>query len=385
MIGYRRFSFHQAISLLTTVRTDPGDMQTLLELQLLLVDEITLAENRIREAKANSNADSGERLQYFHSRARGHQQAVYYWKTIGDSIAHLYCDRFALKHVYYCVENFNVRSDSGFISDSSGFQLELFFLRKSLDNGLPAVLCDLTNTIRYGDLCFLIDDDPKIIEIKSSNTKSRRRNRQLRNLKKLESFYQSSGPISFRGFPLVQRVALKDQLVTFEVEFNSCIDAAYENGYSVRSPEPGVWYLAISDADRGTVDDAFREVHAEKPWVCTLNGEKQNRVWAPYRPFSLLIRSKKALYDFVLGRLFLITVLDLAEIERLVQEMGWTPKIDTESPYLVEASRDLGEQVKISEDFLKRSFLEALSLSWIVKESLEKIDEVALSLTDTHN
>ena len=374
MLGYRRNSFRKAAAMLLTIRNQPADVKTLLDLQELLIAEVRLAEERVRKYRALAKAELGKRSRYFETRAQAYRQSIYYWKAFGDAIAFLYCDRFALKHVYYNTRNMKARQDGGFISGSSGFEQEIKALRSLLDGGCPSVLCDLTNTIRYGDICVLAEDDPTIIEVKSSGTKDRRRTRQLRNLRTLQEFYETDVSHGFRGFPTVHRVAMRSIPKTFEVEFNQCIDESYLRGYAVKSPEPGVCYVAISGDVR--LEDIFEQVNLAEPCLISLNEAKRNRAWSPYYPFTLLIRSERALYDFILGRLFVMVLLDMAVIKGLVHAMGWTPKFDMESDYWLWASKNGGEeQAGVSGHLLSRAAMEAMSLRWIVEEGIRGLDD----------
>ena len=259
-------------------------------------------------------------------------------KAFGDAIAFLYCDRFALKHVYYNTHNVNVRQDGGFISGSAGFEQEFDILRKLVEGGCPCVLCDLTNTIRYGDICVMVEDDPILIEVKASRTKNRRRARQLKNLKTLREFYKTDASSGLRGFPSVYRIATRSVPYSFEEELNECIEESYERDYALKSPEPGVCYVAISGEVR--VEEVFGQVNLTEPLWFSLNEAKRDRAWSPYYPFTLLIRSERALYDFMLGRLFVMVLLDVAVIRNLVRTLGWIPKFDWESNYPVWASRE---------------------------------------------
>jgi len=369
MFGYRRSSFRKATAILATIRDNPADTEALLDLQRLLIAEITLAEGRVRENKSRAKKESGARAQYFERRAQAHRQSIYYWKAFGDAIAFLYCDRFALKHVYYNTHNLNVRPDSGFISGSAGFQHEFEVLQSLLDAGMPSVLCDLTNTIRYGDVCLLADNDPTIVEVKSSRTKDRRRTRQTKNLKTLKQFYETDLSHGLRGFPVVHRVEMLNRPKSYGLELNQCIEESYERGYALRSPEVGICYIAASTKERP--ESIFEQVNLKEPWMISLNEAKRNQAWSPYRPFTMLIRSRSALYDFILGRLFVIVLFDLAVIEQLVREMGWTPEIDVESDYALRMHRNGGgEEAGISRHLLARTGFEALSLRWVVQESI---------------
>ena len=362
--------------MLSTIRNEPTDLETMFDLQELLIAEITLAERRVQENKTRANAEQGKQSAYYEKRAQAHRQSIYYWKAFGDAIAFLYCDRFALKHVYYNTHNANVRQDGGFISGSAGFEQEFGTLRKLIEGGYPSVLCDLTNTIRHGDICVMVEADPILIEVKSSGTKNQRRARQLRNLKTLREFYETDVSHGLRGFSTVYRVATRSVPYSFEMELNECIDDSYERSYALKSPEPGVYYVAIAGDVR--VDDVFRQMHLAEPWLFSLNEAKRNRVWSPYYPFTLLIRSERALYDFILGRLFVMILLDVAVMKDLVRKLGWMPKFDVESDYPLRASRNGGEeQARLSGHALARAAMEALSLKWVVEEGIRGHEDVA--------
>ena len=126
------------------------------------------------------------------------------------------------------------------------------------------------------------------------------------------------------------------------------------------------------------MEDVFKQVHLAEPWLFSLNEAKRNRAWSPYYPFTLLIQSKRALYDFMLGRLFVMVLLDVAVMKDLVRALGWMPKFDQESDYPLWASRDGGaEQAGLSEHTLVRVAMEALSMKWVVEEGIRGIEDGA--------
>ena len=373
VFGYRRSSYRRAAGMLAVLRADPGNAETLYELQELLIAEITLAEGRVRDSKALAGSDAGRRS-HFERRARAHQRSIYAWKAFGDAIAFLHCDRFALKHVYYNTHNLGARQDAGFISGSAGFAREFDVLRELLDAGIPSVLCDLTNTSRYGDVCVLAQDDPVLVEVKSSGTRDRRRARQAKRLKTLQEFYRSDVSRGLRGLPVVHRVAVGSEAVSLEDEFNACIEAAYRDGHAARTPEPGVRYVAIREA----VDpaEAFRGLAMAEPWAFALNEAKRECAWAPHYPFTLLIRSERALYDFLLGRLLLYVLLDVAVVKDLARGLGWAAEFDAEADYPLQAWRGDGETVRLARGALARAAFEALSLKWVVEAGIGGFDDV---------
>lgn len=367
MFGYRRHSFNQAFGMLSAIRADTTDLTRLLGLQELLISEITLAETRVRQNKKRARNAHGRTAEYFSRRAKSLQDVIYYWKTFGDAVAFIYLDRFALKHVHYNVYNLSPRSSAGFISGSAGFAREVDAMRLILSAGHPCLLTDLTNTIRYGDVCLLHGPDPLLIEVKSSKTKGRRATRQRANLKALTEFYRTDQLDGFRGFPRVGRLAMRTEYKTYTAELNQCIQTAYDEGYAIASPEEGIHYVAITETG-APVAHILQQLKADEPWIFFPNEWKSEQGWAPYYPFTLLIESRRALYDFILGRLFIVVFLDSAVIRARIAEMGYVPEIvhDSETPLRATETDGDGE-ARVSQHLLLRAALEAMSIDSILQ------------------
>lgn len=382
MFGYRRHSYKEATALLSAIRSSPSDLKSLLSLQELLISEITLAERRVRQSKERARTDGGGKAHYFSERAKSLQRVIYYWKTFGDAIAFLYIDRFALKHVFYNTRNLEERQHAGFLSDSLGFEREVEVARNIIETGCPCVLTGLTNTIRYGDICLLIGPDPEPIEIKSSGVGNRRSTRQRQNLRKLSRFYKTDKLDGFRGSSTVRRIATDTDCVSFENEFNQCVDLAYKKRRATVSPEEGVYYLAFAGTE-ADIEGAFEEISVNSVWVFYLNSLKTNQVWAPYYPFTLLIRNDDALYDFILGRLHIVVLLDVDIAKKTAKEMGYVPEIDLDADYpLVAKKAGIEGEMRISKHLLLRSALEAVSLRWIVQEGLNGFEKFSINAPD---
>ncbi len=369
MFGYRRHSFGKAVEILNSLRQHPTNLQHLMSLHTLLISEILLAEDRIRHYRIHAAQQHSKHSQYYRSRLPSLRRSIYYWKMFGDAIAFLYIDRFALKHVFYNTKNTDPRQDAGFISGSTGFPLEIEAMNTLFHLGVPCVLTAVTNTIRYGDVCVLTGPDPSVIEVKASRTKDRRRARQRRNMQTLSEFYQTDEMSGFRGFPTVRRIAAPD-CESHEPAFNQCINEAYEKGTSIISPEEGVEYIAIADP-RISAQAALAQSRASEPSPFYLNAWKTDQAWAPYYPPTLLIATKRALYDFLLGRLHVVVLLDAAAMRQHAAEMGYNLNIVYDHPYPLR-NRKTGTDIEanISIHLLQRAALEAVSLKWIFRSSI---------------
>jgi hypothetical protein len=160
MLGYRKKSFRRAHEMLSAPRADPKNLVVLKGLQQLLYREIIGAEQKIRQLKSelkgvvkNHGASASKRSSYLRNRIEGLRQSVFVWRSFGDAIAFTYMDKFALKQTYFNIENSNAKQDAGFLSDKYGSSYEINVLESALAAQVPALLVDLTNTIRYGDVC----------------------------------------------------------------------------------------------------------------------------------------------------------------------------------------------------------------------------------------
>jgi len=157
------FSLHREIH---GFSEDLDNLQRLLEIQKRLITAVLDAEREIKAAKSG-DIDPKE-----------WQYVRYNFLCLGDSLAFLYIDRFALKQMFFNVDNDNPKQGGGFLSGQTGLAGEVSLLIEAIARGVPAVLCDLTTVLRFGDVCLLGASDPVPIEVKSSKTKDARAKRQ---------------------------------------------------------------------------------------------------------------------------------------------------------------------------------------------------------------
>ena len=122
--------------------------------------EIVRSEQKIRKLKSDLKnvAQTGgfhasKRSSYLKNRIEGLRQCAYVWRCFGDAIAFTYIDKFALKQCFYDTNRPVEKKDAGFIADKTGLAREIYFLETALKEKIPALLADLTNTIRHGDIC----------------------------------------------------------------------------------------------------------------------------------------------------------------------------------------------------------------------------------------
>jgi hypothetical protein len=381
MLGYRKRSFDRAHTLLQALRADPEDLARLRQLQQLLLHEIIRAEEKIRELKTElklirqtANKLNERRSSYLKNRIEGYRQCTYVWRCFGDAIAFLYVDKFALKHCFYSTENTNVKQAAGFIAGKEGLANELMQLEFALHHNVPALLVDLTNTIRHGDICLMGASDPYLIEVKTSKKLDHRGKKQKRSLEKLHSFYETDKSDGLRGVPEVRRRASGMPERTHVNQINECIIEAQKDGFAVRQPEDGLHYIVMTQ-NAPRADQVVSSLALKEPWAFFLNQAKSDRSWAPYLPFILTIEDKHHLWDFIRGALIIVVMVEVGRLCQIAIEHGYDVKFDrndAEYPLRVGIPPADG-MAGISAHILARIGMEFVSPEWLVLSSIETI------------
>lgn len=390
MLGYRKQAFRCAHGLLRAIEADQYDFSSLKALQLLLVDEIKRAERRVRELKAEakllpSDAPTRKRKS-LETRTTAAQTLIFLWKCFGDGIAFIYVDKYALKHTYLHATNRNPKQSAGFLLDKKGFESEWLLLESALSHNVPAVLADLTNTIRHGDLCLLGGSDPYLIEVKSSNTKNSRGKRQKQDLQILQEFFENDHSDRLRGMSSIYREEHVLPEVTYGAELNGAIEKCLVEDIGIARPEAGLMYIALR-TKAAKVDEAFGQVDIEQPWMFGLNGVKNDRAWAPYYPFTLTIRDLDHLWAFVRGDIFLMILVGRRQLEAIGSRDGNTSTFDPEDDFYPLAVNlpNNGGTMRLASQALARIGMECVSADWLISNSVASFQLAAEKMADDPN
>lgn len=374
MIGYRKKSFFRAHELLTQLRSNLDDLRVLRELQIHLLGEITRTERQIRKLKAEMKLPqtNDARIRFLRNRIEGHRFSAYIWRSFGDAVAFTYLDKYALKQTYYQTGRKRPKADAGFISDKEGFKNELALLFSALDHNVPAILTDITNTIRHGDLCLMGASDPFLMEVKVSPSRNERARKQRESLEILKEFYETDASDRLWGNPDLRREALRDPEISYVPQLASCIETALSTGVGTANPEKGLYYYVVtSKANVPASVATFAEARA--PWIFIWNDPLSRRSWMPYLPFTSTIIDPRQLWEFVRGKILIAIVIDMIALEEIVADLGFEGRFDPEEvshPLLIKFDPH-GGSMWISEDMLGRGGMECVSPRWLVKNSVE--------------
>jgi len=362
------------------------DIESLLGAQTVLVEILLKQESKVKNIKSKIKLINKRNLteqkkdilrSHLQKRLDHVRRCIYFCKISGDALSFIFANKYALKQVYYNIDNYLQKQDAGFISGKEGLDAELVALHDILKKGVPAVLTDLTQTIRYGDICIMIGPDPILIEIKTNKNRDRRMTRQKQRLQKLETFFQEDKLENYRGRDSTgYRIAPSDSEISYENEFNDMLANAKRDGSATCNPEESLHYVAIRDTNVNIMD-TIATMRLEEPWLFLLNDYKNERAWSPYKPFTLTFTRANDVWDFYTDELCVIVIFDTPQFKNILHELGYTGHFSPEKEYCLSVNIPmLDEPARISTPFLERMALEFVSPRWLLSSSLESFRQI---------
>ena len=374
----RLFAIHREIHRFSQ---DLDNFKWLLEIQRQLIDAISEAEEAIRGAK-KVNEDP-----------RGWQYVRYNYLCLGDCLAFLYADRFALKQTFFDVDTVNPKQSGGFITGKAGAVEEIAHLEYAISRGVPTILCDITNVLRYGDICLLGGSDPVPIEIKSSKAKDGRSKRQKQKLKALSSFLALDRSDDFRGIPgTTFRTEYSVPLKSYSDQLQAAILQASELG-STSFQVDGCLKVIVIMENMPDYDVLFGGFGSSRVLVNNVNQIKTNQIWGCFYPYPLTLSESEHYEGFVKGEINIVTLFDMEAFEDNLALEGTRLSVEANehdiqcqihfSDLLAD---DEGVYYVIGEYMMCRIWTDFLCPSWIVQNSVSsvvKVAEASMRATDT--
>lgn len=387
MIARRRIAFLRLCALLRSIEADLDNFAAVRALNLGILKEVLRDEAhvvrlrgliKVLNRRLKSERPSRSEALQLRKQIKRHEDAVtryrnqlFIWRCLGDGLAYAYISTFNIKHAFFETTSPCAKQDAGYVTGKSGLQHELALLLSAIQHRVPAVLCDITNTIRYGDICLLGGGDPVPMEVKSKpGVLNQRGKRQAARLAELEGFLRNDYAAGFRGMPEVRRVEYAVPYRDCIDDVNACIQAARDDGWNVVCPERGLIYVAMFGET--PIDEILGHLGMTKPILFILNTDKCEKTWVPYLPFVNSIRGLDDLYDFVIGELFLIVAIDAATMCDRLAMPGWRVSLlGLSDPVILLEEIESGGKVVVSNQFIGRLGYEFMSLDWFVEN--EKI------------
>ncbi len=363
------FALHQEIH---EFSENLNNLSHLLEIQKKLITSIMEAEEEIRLAKAEKR-DPGE-----------WQSIRYNFLCLGDCLVFLYIDRFALKQTFFNVDNGNPKQSGGFLSGKAGLAAELTALMNAISHDVPAVLCDLTNVVRYGDICLLGASDPVPLEVKSSKTKDSRGKRQRKKLETLTNFFENDQAENLRGFEgTTYRTAFLAEPKSFDGLLAGAFNEAKANGSALFEVDGCLRFLITTTdgVESSELEMLFEGVERSRSLCNFVNQLKSNMLWGCYFPYALTLSDHDHYAMFVRGEISVISMLDMDAFDRKFSVDGLKVEIQATEDDLQckidfeDLATDEGIPFYIVGDhMMNRIWFDFLSPSWIVQNSRDVME-----------
>ena len=390
----KRKAFRELVGILRDIENDLDRLDLVLELNTRVLELVIHAEQAIKRHKTTktdlkhqlktsrpSKADAKAlktKLKRVDSYISAQRDQVFIWKCFGDALAFLYLDPFSIKHVFFDVNDYRPKQDAGALNEKKGLENEVSALEEVIALGVPAVLCDLTNVVRHGDICMLGGNDPSIIEVKSNPKLNARAKRQIDQLNKISDFLTTDVAQDFRGSVGPTYRETIGAMPRYHTDaLNTCLSHVATAGHAIANPEPGVFYIAMRVDNQLNVQDVFSQVDAHEPELYDLNQYKNNREWGPYIPFFLSIKDTSNLLDFIEGRTYILILAESHRLTKLLEVNGWECRYRPNHEYPIQLfHKPTFVYGGLSQQLLSRVALEFLSLESIAEMHFSTLDRI---------
>ena len=305
-----------------------------------------------------------------------YRHLLYIFRSIGDALAFTYISSWDIKPMSF-------KESPGFLSGKKGLREERRILRRLFDKGIIAILNDLTNNLRYGDITAVAEGNVfKLIEVKSGKQREKAHAKQLGKLQKIEEYLDNDVIDNlYENGQQIRRVNLHSDEEHHRDKLNQLIDQVGEDGFVYSEVERGLVYIVDTSRDLERFRASFQEISKifTSCIFFMLNVEKYNN--RGYYPFPLSIKDPIAAYDFYAGKITIVVLVDLQHIKNklapynlsveFLDRAGWSIKIiDTKNSGPI-------NDLHIGNHFFSRLAFDFLSLDWFIDEILHKFNKLS--------
>ncbi len=377
MIHYYKSSICKLKADVNLLQKNTDDMLLLLRIQKKILHHIKNAESKIKKInisiveekvnKRNRNKTTDKNsLNLLLKRKDFYRNLIVLWKSFGDALLFVYISKFNAKRLLYD-SNFHLLPDSGFILGKKGSRLEYNIAKGLLRNNFPVVLCDITNVIRHGDICFLGSNDPFPFEVKSSSNSNKRVKRQKEKLKELLRLFHTD-TIIVDEVAVGRRVEVSDSIDNEHhmLAMNNIIQKSLEGNSYYEEVESGLYYIAVSNyCYFENVINSIGIWKGKRVMPQLINSSDRIFDWKHFYPFILSIVDPDALYRFVSQSFMFVIILDIDYFCEFWATNGYLcefPSNDELDEGIIIVHRETGIRITITTNGFLRLFYEFTSL-----------------------
>lgn len=294
--------------------------------------------------------------------------------SIGDAIAFTFLHKLDIKQMTF-------KQTAGFMSEKAGLKKELQMFRHSFKKGIIAILNDLTSSLRYSDVTLITKDGVKFIEVKSSDNRSDRTDRQKENAEKVFKYLETDITEDLYDIgQTMQRRELGSPEINYQTTINELIEESKAKGFVYHLVEPGILYF-VSHSEPPPDEDitlVFKNNGIEKPIAFMLNAMKFPE--QGYYPFSLSIANPNNYLDFLEGCFTIIIFVDILYVDKIANRYKFTrePSDDPQFIFSFKNERENADLsgFKMSAHFFQRIPLEFVSLKWLFNDTFKRFSNL---------
>ena len=310
---------------------------------------------------------------------REYQIQEYRWlldvfHSIGDTIAFTFLHKLDIKPMTF-------KQTAGFMSEKSGLKKEMQMFRYSFKNGIIAILNDLTSSLRYADITLITKEGVKYVEVKSSENRNSRTDRQKENAEKVFNYLETDISEDLYGIgQKMQRRELGSPEINYLTTINELIEISKSEGFVYRLVEPGVLYF-ISHSDPSIdrdITSVFKDNGIKMPIAFMLNAMKFPE--QGYYPFALSISNPHNYLDFLEGHFTIIIFVDMRYVDKIAKRFKFIrePSDDPQFVFSFTNNKKNADltQFKMSGHFFQRIPLEFVSLKWLFEDTFKRFSQM---------
>jgi hypothetical protein len=297
-------------------------------------------------------------------RIADHRRLIEVLKSVGDSVAFIYGDRFDMKQL-------SQREPPGFLTGKKGARFERRILRKVFErDGFVAILNDLTNSLRHGDVTIYqpsnLDTVPVVVEAKSGPIGSRGK-RQMSKLEEVMSFLNTDKKV-VDGI-VFRRVEAPRTPTNLGDAFARVARKAIEVGYSIEEVEPGVIYSAVtSEKADSSLDEVLQALPVKQNSIVGFLSDVLVGSEGHY-PIPLSIGDPELLYGLYNRDLFGFICIDVNSLNERLKKYKLSARLTRNDDQPLEITAVEGnikglEGIWIGSHFLGRLIAEFVTLEW---------------------
>lgn len=367
MIGYYQKSLNYCANEIQVIRKGEGNINDrVLALQLFLIKRLTYVERKIRETKRSLSLEITPEIKaHISGKLEDYRSVRFLLRCTGDAIACIFLNRWDIKPQWY-------RQDAGFISGKRGLSRELEILKGLFKHGEVAVLNDVTNVLRFGDITHFHDGQFSTYEVKLSKSKSGRTARQKRKLKALHDYMRTDETTDLykMDHKLTRKAGHASERDHLN-ELNLVISKAAKNGRCIKKVEAGLIYEAAYETNESDVHELLG-LCDEPPIVAMLNMYKYQ--FSGYAPFILSIYDADAYTAFLRGELILTVAVDPSVIHKRFNALGFKVEFNDDQKWAIRITNSKYEDfyIEAGQHLFGRIFAEFLSLDWFISELIHR-------------